>query len=411
MLIGACSLQAVFALEPGALNPTKPSYQLPALPKLHRDKPASLEKSQQGQRHRYRHSGVKFILRAIRFEGNDAVSDEQLQAAVAAYINQAVTRLDLEQIRLILINYYQQLGYVYPSVILPSQHISSGVVRYQISESRIVSINIRGNEGLNKQYISGLMQLDTQKPIQKSVLLDGFQQILADPMIERVNGTVKPGAKAGETILDLDVARAKPYALYLGMDNATPPSVGSYTGRLSGVLRNLTGTGDLLQMDFSGSEGMQGMSAFFSIPLNYKGWYFNLGFQSSQARVVEQAVLQRLNIKNKFLAFQTGIGYSLLRGLKQQLNVELQYAFRQTNTTVAGFKVALSEGVELSGRAGVNELRFIQNYAFRGGNDVVSFRSSLNVGFDGFDATINPNQQADSRYLSWLGQLRFLHRV
>ncbi len=403
---------SAFALEPGALNPSKPDYQLPAIPEFQ-------EKNQDNAaiqalptvQNKQTDASARFILKALQFEGNVEMTDEELTTFSQPYLNKAVSRADLEHIRLSLINFYQQKGFIYPSVILPGQHISQGRVRYQIYEGHLSSVKIQGNDGLNESYIHNLMQLETEQPLHKAQLLKGFQYLLADPLIERVNGAIKPGANPGETILDLDITRSQPYALYLGMDNHTPPSVGAYTGRLSGVMRNLTGYGDYLQLDLSGSEGMQGLSSFFSMPFSQFGTRFNIGFQTSQAKVVGTEALKDLNIKNKFLEFNIGLNQPIIREPDHHFNIEMQYAFRQTNTEVSGILMPLTTGVEESGRAGVNELRFIQSYLHRGSSNVISLRSSLNLGFDGFDATINPGQQADSKFVSWQGQFRFLQRL
>lgn len=403
----------VQALEPGAMNPPRPDYQLPELPKFQpgpEQERMQLQTPEGKQAVTAQTEGPKFMLRRVQFEGNDGLTDEQLQAVVLPFIDKAISRVDLENIRQQLMQHYRKAGYLYPSVLLPSQHISQGLVRYQINEGHLTAINVKGAERLSEDYIRDRIQLDKDEPLQQSVLLERFQLLLTDPLIERVNGALKPGAQPGETILDLDITRAKPYALYLGMDNYTPPSVGAYTGRLSGLVRNMSGLGDFLQLDLIGSEGMQGISGFFSLPFTRYDTRFNIGVQASQAKVVDQ-YLEQLNIRNDFIDINVGVNQPLFRSLNRIFNVELQYAFRQTKTSVLDIPMPLSAGVETNGRATVNVFRFIQNYMDRNAERVWSLRSSLNFGFEGFDATINSEPEPDSRYFSWQGQLRYLRRL
>ncbi len=402
---------SVQAFEPGSLNPPKPEYQLPKVPAW---QPMPSEKNIQiippVEKTDTPSLDVRFILKELQFEGNKSISHKQLQTELQPLIGTAISRVDLETIRQQLLQYYRDKGFLYPSVILPDQHISQGRVLYKINEGQLTTINVKGTERLNEDYVRDRIQLDSDESLQQGVLLERFQLLLSDPLIERVNGALKPGTHPGDTILDLDITRAKPYELYVGMDNYTPASVGAYTGHLGGVVRNLTGLGDFLQIDLTGSEGMQSISSFFSIPFTSYDTRFNIGYQGSQSRVVEGA-LDELDIKNDFMDFNVGISQPIYRSLHRMFSLELQYAFRQTRTSILNTPVPLGDGVEENGKAKVSVIRFIQNHIERDAASVLSLRSSLNLGFDVFNATINPSHLADGRYFSWLGQLRYLRKI
>ena len=407
------SFSLVQALEPGALNPAKPTYQLPEIPKWQsspEDQNIQILNPEKKPKTNQANLGVRFILEKLQFDGNQRISNERLQAVAQSLIGTAVSRGDLETIRQQLLQYYRKEGFLYPSVLLPSQHISQGLVRYTINEGQLTEINVKGTERLNEDYVRDRIKLDSDHPIQQAALLERFQLLLADPLIERVNGALKPGANPGDTILDLEITRAQPYELHVAMDNYTPASVGAYTGHLGGVIRNLTGWGDFLQLDLSGSEGMQSLSSFFSIPFTSYDTRFNIGYQGSQSRVVE-GTLDEFDIENHFMDFNVGISQPIIRNLNRVFSLELQYAFRQTKSTILGFPAPLGDGVAANGKAKVSVIRFIQSHIERDSKSVLSLRSSLNTGFDAFNATINPHPLADGRYFSWLGQLRYLRKI
>lgn len=413
-LIGLILMQpylAVQAIEPGALNPPRPSYQLPALPKWE-STPAddSLQTQEPKLKTETASSGEKFVLKEIQFDGNKNMSQAQLQAVIQPLIGTAISRTDLENIRQQLMQHYKKSGFLYTSVILPDQHIKLGKVHYLVNEGHLSKINIKGTERLREDYVRDQVQIDADQALQQGALLERFQMLLSDPLIERVNGALKPGANPGETILDLDITRAKPYEIYLGVDNYTPASVGAYTGHLGGVVRNLTGWGDFLQIDLSGSEGMQSINSFFSFPFTSFDTRFNIGYQGSQSKVVE-GVLGEFDVENRFMDFNVGLSQPIFRTLNRTVSLELQYAFRQTQTSIDDVPAALGEGVEANGKAKVSVVRFIQNYIERDAQQVFSLRSSLNTGFDAFNTTINPSPLADGRYFSWLGQLRYLRKL
>ncbi|MCK5828971.1 MAG: ShlB/FhaC/HecB family hemolysin secretion/activation protein [Methylococcales bacterium] len=407
------SFSPVQAIEPGTLTPRKPGYQLPLIPQWQNDDtdPKDLNIKTPKEKSLQQTIGIQFILKAIQFEGNKSLGDKDLQAVIQPFINKTTNRIGLEHIRQQLIQYYRQAGYLYPSIILPSQHIKQGLVRYQINEGHLTDINIKGAGLLDNDYIRNRIKLDSNQPLKQSTLLKHFQLLLTDPLIERVNGALKPGPHPGDTILDLDITRAQPYELYLGMDNYTPPSVGSYTGHLSGTVRNLTGQGDFLQIDLNGSEGMQSINSFFSLPFNRYNSRFNIGIQASQSKVIDNA-LEQLKIKNEFINVNVGINQPILRSLNRIFNLELQYDFKQAKTSIFDASpFPLVEGVETNGKATISSLRFIQNFLNRNHQHVFTMRSSFNVGFDAFSATINPSPIPDGRYFSWQGQLRYLYKL
>ncbi len=186
------SFSPAHAIEPGTLTPRKPDYQLPLIPQWQKDKtnPKDLDIKAPKEKTLQQTDGVQFILKAIQFDGNKSLSKEALQAVIQPFINNATSRMDLEQIRQQLIQHYRQTGYLYPSVILPSQHISQGLVRYQINEGHLTEINIKGAGRLDNDYISNRIKVNLNQPLKQSTLLEHFQLLLTDPLIERVNGAL-----------------------------------------------------------------------------------------------------------------------------------------------------------------------------------------------------------------------------
>lgn len=405
------------AFEAGSLTPPPPAFQLPPLQTSSPEgKSLSLPTdSATSAKDAPGNSSVRFILKSVVFDGAKALDNQALQALAAPYINKPVARLELDNLRLQILEAYKQAGFIYPSVLLPNQHIQNGVVHYQINESRISAVNVKGNEGLHQDYITKRLLPDDEQALQRAELQDRFQTLLSDPLIERVNGVLRPGLNPGDTVLDLEVKRAQPYELHLGMDNYTPPTVGAYTGRLDGLVRNLTGWGDFLRVNLAGSEGTKTIGAYFSMPLNAYDTRLNLGYQGNESEVVDSN-LKSLGIENSFMDVNVGISQPLYRSLNRIFSVEAQFAFKQTNTSlnpdfIAAFPMPLGEGVEENGKAKASVFRFIQNYLDRDAERVLSLRSTMNAGVDFFNATINPNGIADGRFFSWVGQLRYLRKL
>lgn len=413
------------AFEAGSSIPAKPDYQLPQLPPMRTLAPAEVQQ-QTPSKDNTNDSRIGFILKAVVFDGSHSLSDEQLQAIVAPLIGKTITRVDLDNLRLQFLEAYKQAGYIYPSVILPSQHISGGTVHFQINESRLTQINVKGNEGLHPGYIQNRLTLAADEGIKREDLQERFQNLLTDPLIERVNGVLRPGSNPGDTVLDLEVKRAKPYELHVGMDNATTPFVGSYTGHLEGLVRNLTGWGDFLRVNLGGSEGTKTIGGYFSMPLNAYDTRLNLGYQGNLSNVIDSH-WQKFNIESSFMDLNVGISHPVYKTQNRILSVEGQFAFRQTNSSIGDQSISLGEecGYKTPNlnptvnavpeadhcKATTSVFRFIQSYVDRDASQVISLRSSLNAGTDLLSATVNPNGIGDGRFFSWTGQLRYLRKL
>lgn len=415
----------ISAFEAGANLPAPPEYQLPPLPPRLQNVPEVNLQQPMPALSTDNSDLPRFILKAVVFDGAEDLSEAQLQAIVAPFIGKAVTRLDLDYLRLQVLKTYRQAGFIFPNVILPSQHISGGVIHYQIHESHLSAVNVKGSERLRPEYIQDRLVSEPNEPVKRAELQERFQILLTDPLIERINGVLRPGTHPGDVILDLDVKRAKPYDLHLGMDNATTPFVGSYTGRLDGTIRNLTGWGDFLRINLSGSAGTKTIGSYFSIPLNSYDTRLNIGYQGNESKVID-SFWESLNIESSFMDVNIGLSQPIIKNPQRVFAMEGQFAFRQTNSSINGSSFCLGEAcsdkspasstltsfpASDNAKAQVSVFRFIQNYLERDAYQVLSVRSSLNIGTDLLSATINPDGIADGRYFGWIGQLRYLRKL
>jgi len=167
--------------------------------------------------------GPHFMLRKVIFSGNTQFNDEQLEEIVADYIGRQINIADLEEMRLRITRRYVDGGFVNSGARLPRQKISNGEVRFEIVEGRLTGINISGNERLDPDYLTKRLQLDENEVLDTRKLQQQFQLLLTDPLIDRLNGALRPGIAPGEAMLDLEVQRALPYRLTVAADNHHSP--------------------------------------------------------------------------------------------------------------------------------------------------------------------------------------------
>lgn len=349
-----------------------------------------------------------FVLKALNFEGNTVFTDEQLNEVAKPFLNQSVGLADLEEIRLRLTNYYIKAGYVNSGAILPDQDAKNGIINYQITEGRLSEINITGMERLRPAYIRDRLWANPNEILNTKDLQQRFQLLLADPLVERLNGALKPGIKPGEGILDLKVKRAKAFLLNLGVDNHRSPSTGSEQIQVDSHIYNLSGFGDLFSIYASQTHGAFDLDLNYSIPINAQNTRLKFYYGYTNSTVIEEP-LDQADIDSDYQYFEVGISHPLIHTLRDSLILESRIAFKRSRTFLFDEGTPFSPGVEDDGTSKTTVLRLSQEYTQRRTNQVLALRSTFNIGLDVADATIHSNLP-DSKFFSWLGQAQYARR-
>nr|VFK46517.1 MAG: Hemolysin activation/secretion protein [Candidatus Kentron sp. TC]VFK49114.1 MAG: Hemolysin activation/secretion protein [Candidatus Kentron sp. TC] len=348
---------------------------------------------------------VRFVLKRIHFDGNTVFTSSELIALAEPYMGKSVSFTDLEDIRLAITRRYESAGYPNSGALLPSQHIEEGQVRFRIIEGRLDTVRIRGNGRLNPEYIRGrLLWGLTDRILDSKALSERFQLLLTDPLIERLQGKLRPGEEPGSGILDLEVTTANPFELNLGFDNHRSVSTGSHAGRLTGRLRNLTGWGDELSLALGHSRGAMGKSIAWTVPISPQDTRITIHHSQSRATIIEEP-LNEIDIENFSRRWSIGFDYPLWRRTTGYCMLGAKFEHEFSRTWVLGKGESLSPGVEADGSARASVFRFIQDYALRGPTKSLAARSTVSIGIDAFDATIHKHQP-DGRFVGWLGQAR-----
>lgn len=347
----------------------------------------------------------RFLLREVLFEGNDLFTDEALRAIAAPWLDQPVTRGDLETLRLTLTRHYEEAGYPNSGALLPGQHIHDGRVTYRIVEGRLSEVRVTGSGDLHPDYVGNriLMGL-ADRPLHTPALAERFQLLLTDPLIERLHGTLRPGGHPGESLLDLSVTRARPYSFALQLDNYRAPSTGAEAGRLIGSYRNLTGWGDALSLEVARSQGAWEGDIAWSIPINARDTRLGLSYSRVQSSVVEEP-LHQVDIDSRANIWALNIDHPLRRSATERLGLSGGLERRDSQTWLLGRGEPLSLGVESDGRSNLSVLRLAQDYSLRSPDSSFAARSTFRIGLDAFNATRH-EELPDGRFVSWVMQLQ-----
>lgn len=360
-------------------------------------------------------AGKGFRLKAVRFIGATVFSEKQLQAVVAPWLNRLVNMGHLEEMRLRLTRLYTDNDYINSGAILPDQQIENGTVTFALIEGRLEDIRIEGNERLDPDYLRFRLA-NEDEVFNTAQLQERFQLLLANPLIDRLEGQLIPGLNPGEAVLELNVERALPWSFRTTLDNGRTSGVGELALGFETTLHNLTGKGDRLDARIDTNPERAADETFswslaFRMPLADPRLRLDLGMEKSRNRIVEGPVKTAI-ISSEFTDLHLGLEGDLIRNNRRRLTLGGTLALRESQTFVdKDDPFPFSLGVEDDGLARTSVLRFMQEFSDRDTGQALAVRSTFNLGVDAFDATVNHDGYPDGRFLTWVGQTRYARVV
>ena len=349
-------------------------------------------------------------LKGLEIDGATVFPDAELKAVAAPFIGKPVTVADLEEIRYRLTRFYVDEGYVNSGAVLtPGQRVDDGVVSYRIEEGRLDRISVSGNGRLRPNYIRKRLWPDPDRPFNTAALQKRFQLLLQDPLIDRMNGRIRPGLGPGEAVLDLDVDRAQPYALSILTDNHRPPSTGAEQVSLAGAIWNPTGFGDLLEASAGLSEGGDEIAVGYTLPITARDTRLSFRYSRTENAVVEEP-LKLVDVESEAESAEVGLTHPVIRTLGRTLELGVTLAIRESQTFIDWGPFSYEEG-PVEGKSQVTAVRLVQSFVDRSPDTALAFRSTLSLGVDLFGPTIGGGDQPDGRFLAWLGQAQYALRL
>lgn len=348
-------------------------------------------------------------VREFRFSGSTVFTQEELQAVVAPFQELPLSLADLEEIRFRLTRFYVDQGYINSGALPAMVQTQEGVVTFNLVEGTLNDVLVHGAGRLRPSYLRDRLLRPAGTPMSTDQLQDAFQLLLQDPLFERLNGVLRPGARPGESIIDLEVTRAKPYALTFTADNHLSPSVGENRGVLAGSLMNLTGLGDQLGLTAGKSVGHTSLGGSFNLPVTSRNTSLHLQGDHKTSEVQEEP-LDELGIESESQSFAVGVTHPLIQHANQTLLIGLSFSRHRVENFLLDMPFSFTSGEEL-GSSTSSAYRFMQEFTLRGSASVFAFRSTLSLGTGAFNATIHDDDRPDSHFFSWLAQAQYARKL
>jgi len=353
--------------------------------------------------------GRLILLTNVEVEGNTVIDDATLAEISNPFVGRRIKLSDLEELRVRLTNAYTEQGYINSGVLLPDQKVENGNLVFKVIEGKLGDITIEGAGSLREKYITDRVLKGADKPFNSFALQENFQLLLDDPLFERMDGKLRTLPDRGISALDLKITRARPYDLSVIADNHGTPSLGSEQLSVAGVVRNITGFGDVLGVTASGNGSKFNVTTEYEIPVRRDDTRVKVRLTGSNSTVIEEP-LDTIDIDSNSVGAEFFVTRPWTQSIRKSGIAGAGISIRESSNTLEGVPFSFSPG-EVDGRSRVTAARVWQEYVLRGDQNVLAARGTLNVGLDMFGSTIHDDDLPDSGFLSAQAQLQYVRRA
>ncbi len=334
-------------------------------------------------------AGLVVTVKAFQFVGNQLLSQAQLAAAVASYLNRPLDFAGLQKAAAAVSEAYRQAGWLV-RVYLPRQDITGGVVTLQIVEGIFGKLHI--SEPLPNRLTTGVAEhfVTTAQPAGvyiNAAALDRALLLLDDLPGVVATGNLVPGTGPAQTDLQLKLADEPLLSGGISLDDTGSRATGEPRVAADLYVNSPFKMGDQLVANIIHTEGSDYYRGIYSAPVGYNGLRLSVTASRLDYKVISPEFLAA-NINGSSTTWGLEAQYPLIRGRTQNLYLRATYEDK-TFDNLAGDSTLSSYGVrDLT-------IGLLGNYFDKWGGGGANM-ASLNLTAGDLDLTGSPTQAADA---------------
>ncbi|MEL6901763.1 MAG: ShlB/FhaC/HecB family hemolysin secretion/activation protein [Cyanobacteria bacterium J06606_4] len=341
-------------------------------------------------------NGAQVDISEIRVVGNTVFSEADLAPILSEYEGRSLGISELRRVADEITQRYLEAGYITSRAVLSEQTIVGGVLEIRVVEGTLEDIQIEGTRRL-ANYVRDRVNLANRRPLNQVDLESQLQLLRADPLIERIEASLRAGTGEGQSLLVVRVLEAPAFSGRAVFDTNSPPSVGVARMGLEANYNNALGLGDQLSLSAyrSTTGGSNTYGVTYRVPVNALNGTLQARYLPSTFELIEPE-LAALDVEGSSSTYEFTFRQPLIRKPNEEFALSLGFR-RRTGETL------ISDVVIDSTRTSV--FQFGQDYLRRDRTGAWGLRSQFNLGTDLFEAT-DRDGEADGQFFSWLGQIQ-----
>lgn len=343
----------------------------------------------------------------IQVLGSTIFSQDELNPITQKVEGRVVTLEELRNVADAITQLYLNQGYITSRAILVDQAVTDGVVQIRVIEGTLEEIRVEGTRRLNPNYIRSRVRLGAGRPLNTGKLEDQLRLLRIDPLFKNIEASLRAGSGVGQSILVVRVTEANPLEGSLGVDNYSPPSVGSERLGVNLRYRNLTGLGDEIAGSYyhTTTSGADIFDFSYRVPLNAMNGTLQLRAAPNRNKVTQRP-FDVFDIRGETELYEISYRQPLIRSPREEFALSLGFTYQDGQTFTFAGPTPFGLGPDENGVSRTSVVKFGQDYLRRDVRGAWALRSLFSLGTGLFDATVNEDPVPDGRFLSWLGQIQ-----
>ena len=268
--------------------------------------------------------GLSVEVKRFVVAGNTLLSDEQLQGALSAFVNQTLDFAKLEAATQAVAALYQKSGWRVLAY-LPKQEVDQGVITIQVVESRLGELVFEGapSKRVSKAQIQSILEAQQKvgEPLNQVRLERGV--LIANQLSGlSVNSAFKEGETAQTTDVVLQLIDKPVVAGDIGLDNTGSAAAGQNRLSANAELRSLAGVGDVLSTNVSRTSGSEYGRLSYVWPVGSQGWRMGLNVSRLKYELIS-AEFKALQAKGSSSSTGLEASYPLVMRMQGHLHLTL----------------------------------------------------------------------------------------
>jgi hemolysin activation/secretion protein len=264
----------------------------------------------------------------------------EVRDVLSRFLGRPISRKLINQVETAIVREYRRQGFPFVQVSTPEQEITGGALQIRVVEFRLGKVDLSHAKGEEAAYIRRQIRTHPSDEIDATALsqdLDWLNRL----QTRTVTPTFTPGAALGQTDLDLNVTRTRPWSLNAGYANSGSPLTGEDRYFIGGSVAGHLLTDVSLSFQVTGSPDFW---ATRGTPFKNK----NPLYESAAGRLMV-ATAPRQEIELTVDAVQTNEAVFPF-SIRQQ-TLEATLAYRSALSNLVPLPGDVSGGVEVSHQA------------------------------------------------------------
>ncbi|SKC06070.1 Hemolysin activation/secretion protein [Kosakonia radicincitans] len=175
-------------------------------------------------------------------------------------------------------DYYIDAGYVTTRVIIPTQNISTGELKFTVEAGKIENVIVAGDD-----ILAWMLPFKNEDILNIRDIEQGLENLQFVPGVN-VKINIEPGSQNGYSNVSINTNRFKKWSVRASYNNWGDEATGQYLTSAVGYLFNTAKLGDLFYLAGTSSTTgkYQNISGYYSFPVGY--WNYTFFYSKSDSR-------------------------------------------------------------------------------------------------------------------------------